>query len=76
MTKEIKVTINLNQNVHSEPSTEVLVDDILWIAGKTNRPGCSVVLKKGITLKSTDDSVELRKVINSATAADDSPRRG
>lgn len=76
MSDKPSITINLNTDVHSVDVAEVQIEDILWISGKTNCPGCTVVLKAGTTLKSTNDSVELRKVIDAAVAGDDSPQRG
>uniref|UniRef100_A0AAU8L0X5 Uncharacterized protein n=1 Tax=Pantoea phage Survivor TaxID=3232176 RepID=A0AAU8L0X5_9CAUD len=71
-----KITINLNGSVHKQPSVEIDVKDIVWISGKTNRPGCTVTLTLGRVLKSTDDSTELRKAMDAAKAADDTPQRG
>lgn len=72
----LKIVINLNQEVHSEASTEVLVDDILWISGKTNQPGCNVTLKQRRILKSTDEPIDIRAAIDKAKAEDTEPRRG
>ena len=76
MSDKPSILINLNTNVHSVNVAEFQVEDILWISGKTNAPGCTVVLKTGTTLKSTDDSGALRKAIDAAIADDSSPRRG
>jgi hypothetical protein len=76
MSNKPSITINLNTDVHSVDVAEFQIEDILWISGKTNCPGCTVVLKTGTTLKSTDDSVELRKAIDIAKATDSTPQRG
>lgn len=71
-----KITIELNQEKHSEPSIEVDANDILWLSGKVYDPGCKVTLKRGVVLYSADDSLSIHAKINNAIKADNEPCRG
>lgn len=73
MTKQsAKITVNLNQKEHDESQAEIQVDDVLWISGNIRRPGCTIVLRQGTTLRSTDNSVDIHKAIDKAIAKNNS----
>lgn len=69
-----KIVVNLDPAVHSDATTEVLADGILYMAGTADK--ITLTLADHRVLKTVDSYETIKNAIKAAKAADKEPTRG